>query len=410
MYSFFIHIYALAVRIAALRIRKARLMIRGHKETFPILEKKLERGAPYIWIHVSSLGEFEQGRPLIEEIKKWNSKVKILLTFFSPSGYEVRKNYKGADLICYLPFDTEKNARRFVDLVNPIAVIFVKYDLWPNYLKTIASKPIPIYLISAIFRKDQLFFKPYGKWYRSVLHCFSRIFVQDEASVALLKNIGIHHVELCGDTRFDRVEAICKQSKSLPLIERFLDDDSFVIVAGSTWPADEELLLPYFLERKNIRLILAPHEIHKEHLAYIESKLGSCAVRYSQFSGERNSACRCLIIDCFGLLSSVYRYGKIAYIGGGWGVGIHNILEAAVYGLPVIFGPNYKRFKEARDLLELGGAKTIKDTASLKALFDYLQENKHECEKIGRCAADYVKKQSGATHYIMETLIKDLDV
>ena len=410
MYSFFIHIYALAVKIAAFRIRKARFMIQGHKETFPILEQQLERESSYIWVHVSSLGEFEQGRPLIEAIKKWNPRIKILLTFFSPSGYEVRKNYKGADLICYLPFDTKKNAQRFVDLVNPVAVIFVKYDLWPNYLKTIASKSIPIYLVSAIFRKEQLFFKPYGKWYRSVLHCFSRIFVQDKNSVTLLKEIGINHVELCGDTRFDRVGMICKQSKPLPLIERFLDKESFVVVAGSTWPADEEILFPYFLEKKNIQLILAPHEIHEEHLAYIEAKLGNNSIRYSQFNGEKNSDCRCLIIDCFGLLSSAYRYGNIAYVGGGWGGGIHNILEAAVYGLPVVFGPNYKRFKEACDLIELGGAKTINDSASFYALFDYLQENKDECEKMGRYAANYVKKQSGATHYIMNRLINDLGV
>ncbi|MDD6210807.1 MAG: glycosyltransferase N-terminal domain-containing protein [Bacteroidales bacterium] len=408
MYSFFIHIYALAVRIAAFRIKKARLMLRGHKQTFPLLKERLEKDTPYIWVHVSSLGEFEQGRPVMEAIRESYPNAKILLTFFSPSGYEVRKNYPGADIICYLPFDTEKNATRFVELVNPKIVIFIKYDLWPNYLNAVAARNIPAYLVSAIFRKSQLFFKPYGKWYRSVLTCFSRIFVQDETSVELLKSIQINHVEKCGDTRFDRVKAICRQAKSLPLVEAFLNDDSFVIVAGSTWPADEDLILPYFLNNKNIKLILAPHEIHEEHLKFIEDQIGPSSIRYSQYTGINKDECRCLIMDCFGLLSSVYRYGNIAYIGGGFGVGIHNILEAAVYGLPIVFGPNFKRFKESRDLIDLEGARSIKDAASFSCLLDDWQKNSFTREQTGKKAAEFVQNQSGATACIMKVITNEV--
>ena len=408
MYSVFIHIYAFLIRLGSLRIRKARLMVQGHKQTFSILEEKIEMGASYIWFHVSSLGEFEQGRPLIEAIKKRNPEQKILLTFFSPSGYEVRKDYPLADVVCYLPIDTKRNAQRFVNMVKPAMVIFVKYDLWPNYLKTVAAANIPAYLVSAIFRKEQLYFQPYGKWFRSVLRCFKQIFVQDEASLALLNKIGITTAEKCGDTRFDRVLSIREQAMPLPLIESFVEDVPFVIVAGSTWPPDEDVLLPYLLQKRKIKIILAPHEIDEEHLQAIEERVGKSVIRYSRLEGAKKANYRCLIIDCFGLLSSIYRYGSVAYVGGGFGAGIHNSLEAAVHGVPLVFGPNYEKFKEARDLIENGGAKVVKDELSLTYLLGHLKEDAADRAAMGDLSAGYVKANAGATEHIMNVISSEL--
>ena len=408
MYSFFIHIYAFFIRLGALRIQKARLMVQGHKQTFLILEKKIEEGASYIWFHVSSLGEFEQGRPLIEAIKKRNPEQKILLTFFSPSGYEVRKDYPLADIVCYLPIDTKRNARQFVDMVKPAMAIFVKYDLWPNYLKAVAAANIPAYLVSAIFRKEQIYFQPYGKWFRSVLCCFKQIFVQDNVSLALLNEIGITNAEKCGDTRFDRVLSIREQAKPLPLIESFVGETPFVIVAGSTWPPDEDVLLPYLLQKRKIKIILAPHEIDEEHLQSIEERVGKSAIRYSRLEGAKKANYRCLIIDCFGLLSSIYRYGSVAYIGGGFGAGIHNSLEAAVHGVPLAFGPNYEKFKEACDLVENGGGKVVKDELSLTYLLDHLKEDAADRIAMGELSAGYVEANAGATRHIMNVISSEL--
>ena len=369
MYNFAIAIYALAVRLVSPFNKKAKKMLAGQKETFSILKKQIDPSAKYIWFHAASLGEFEQGRPLIEKIKKEKPEYKILLTFFSPSGYEVRKDYPGVDLVCYLPFDFLRNVTRFLDLTQPIVAIFIKYEFWMNYLNQLKERNVPICIVSAVFRPDQVFFRWYGKGYRKVLNNFTWFFLQDIQSEKLLNRLGIHgNTSISGDTRFDRVYEIAQQHKDLPLIDKFLNNETednkhFALVAGSTWENDEDILIPYFNRHKDIKLIIAPHEIDKEHINQIISKIKRPVVLYSQANENEIENADCLIIDCFGLLSSIYRYGDIAYVGGGFGTGIHNVLEAAVYSIPVIFGPNYSKFKEATDLLNIGGATSITNDA-----------------------------------------------
>ena len=376
----------------------------GQWKTNSILREKIDRNAKYIWFHASSLGEFEQGRPMIEKIKAEHPEYKVLLTFFSPSGYEVRKNYKGADVICYLPFDTPFRVKKFLNLANPAIAIFIKYEFWKNYLDELHKRRIPVYSVSSIFRRDQIFFKWYGGTYRNVLKDFDHLFVQNETSKRYLSKIGINRVTVVGDTRFDRVLQIREEAKDLPLVKLFKGDNTFTFVAGSSWGPDEDLFLEYFNNHPEMKLIIAPHVIDENHLVEIISKLKRLYVRYTRADEKNVLKADCLIIDCFGLLSSIYRYGEIAYIGGGFGVGIHNTLEAAVYGIPVIFGPKYQKFMEAVQLLEAKGAYSIKDYDELKTLLDRFRTDEVFLRETGTNAGYYVTSNAGATEKIMHMI------
>ena len=413
MYTFAIALYAFVARLIAPFHTKAEKMLKGQKETFSILKKLIDPHSRYIWFHSASLGEFEQGRPMIEKIRKEYPDLKILLTFFSPSGYEIRKNYEGADVVCYLPFDLPNNVRRFLQLANPSIAVFIKYEFWMNYLLALHKKQIPTYIISAIFRPNQLFFRPYGKLYRPVLHCYDWIFVQDESSRSLLSQYNIHNVSVSGDTRFDRVSTISQNRKELSLIERFVSfnksgEKTFTLVAGSTWTKDEDILIDYFNSHPEIKLLIAPHEIDKEHQKSLINKLQRPHICYSKANKTNISRADCLILDCIGLLSSIYRYGEIAYIGGGFGAGIHNVLEAAVYGIPVIFGPNYHKFREARELIEKGGGFSIETQSSFNQLLDDFTSHPPQLKQAGHIAGKYVSDNTGATEMIHEELRKKL--
>ncbi|WP_347146697.1 3-deoxy-D-manno-octulosonic acid transferase [Parabacteroides goldsteinii] len=410
MYSLAIHFYAFIIALISPFHKKARIMRLGQWKTNSILREKIDRNAKYIWFHASSLGEFEQGRPMMEKIKAEHPEYKILLTFFSPSGYEVRKNYNGADVICYLPFDTPFRVKKFLNLANPAIAVFIKYEFWGNYLHELKRRGIPVYIISAIFRRDQLFFQWFGYSYRKMLYCFTHLFVQDDRSKELLNEFGIRNVTVTGDTRFDRVLDVRNQARELPNVERFVceggEEKHFTLIAGSSWPQDEEILIPYFNEHPEIKLIIAPHEIHREHLMYIESLLKRPSVRLSDvkqdpFSLEGKD---CLIIDSFGLLSSIYRYGTIAYIGGGFGAGIHNTLEAAVYGIPVLFGPKYHKFKEAKDLIKVGGGFSVSDKQSFCEKMDELLTYHEVLEAAGESAGQFVNGNAGATDKVLRII------
>lgn len=407
LYNFAMLIYQSFIWLASkFNNKKASLFLSGRKNVFALLEQKRLPGERYVWFHAASLGEFEQGRPIIENLKQTHPEYKIILTFFSPSGYEVRKNYNGADIICYLPMDMSWNVKRFLDIVNPDYAVFIKYEFWMNYLLELKKRQIKTYIVSAIFRESQLFFRSYGGFYRRLLKSFSHLFVQNDESVRLLHSIGVDNVTKVGDTRFDRVADIASNAKDLPVVQLFKRDKK-VLVAGSSWPNDEEILLSYFNQNKDIKLIIAPHEIHEEHLQSIISKLQRPYVRYTQATTENVSDADCLIIDCFGLLSSVYRYGEVAYIGGGFGVGIHNILEAAVYGIPVIFGPNYKKFQEAVDLIELGGAFSIADyTGFSRLMSDLLVDNSSLYASSAAVSNDYSQRNRGATIKVLNIILK----
>ncbi len=392
--------YGLLIFIASFFNSKAKKRLEGQRQVFSFLSENLIEGSKYLWFHAASLGEFEQGRPIIEKLKVSYPDCKVLLTFFSPSGYEVRKNYEGADLVCYLPLDTPSNVKRFLNLVKPVKAIFIKYEFWPNFLTYCKKHKIPTYVVSANFREDQIFFKWYGAKYAKILKSFERIFVQDEASKDLLLTIGVDKVDIAGDTRFDRVIDIADAKKDLPLVEAF-KGESKLIIAGSSWPKDEDLLIQYLQENPDVKLLIAPHEIHESHIAEIESKLNAVTVRYSKANEQSVANAKCLIVDCFGLLSSIYQYADLAYIGGGFGVGIHNIVEAAVYGMPVVFGPNYEKFREARELIAKGGAFSIHEYWQLQSSFDRLLQ---DGEAAGKISYDYVHENKGATDMILKQI------
>lgn len=401
IYSLGIYLLAGCIKLASLFNNKARLLVRGHKQIFSILEEQTDRKSSYLWFHASSLGEFEQGRPLIERIHNRHPECRILLTFFSPSGYEVRKDYKGADIVCYIPFDTPHNVRRFLNTIRIEKAFFIKYEFWPNFLRGLDRKGIEIFSVSSIFRDNQLFFKWYGKGYAKALTYFKHLFVQDRHSKDLLRSIGITNVSIVGDTRADRVIEVAAASKNYPIIEKFVNGDP-TFIAGSSWPADEELFIPYFITKPDWKLIIAPHEIHEEHLTEIEVRLkGRDYIRLSQASLDNIKGYDTLIIDCFGMLSSIYRYGHIAYIGGGFGVGIHNVLEAAVFDIPVLFGPNNQRFREAQELKQLKGAFEITDAYSLRILIDKFISDPGFLLKAGKNAGDYVRSSSGTSDRIL---------
>lgn len=398
-YSLALYLYVLAIILVSPFHKKARLIVKGQWQTFRILKKKIRDDEKYVWFHAASLGEFEQGRPLMERLRREHPEYKILLTFFSPSGYEVRKNYEGADVICYLPFDTPGNVMSFLRLAHPCMAFFIKYEFWNNYLHACHFKNIPVYSVSSIFRENQVFFRWYGKAYGHVLKCITHFFVQNEFSRELLLRKGFSNVTVVGDTRFDRVLDIAKQAKELPIVEQF-KQGSRLMVAGSSWGPDEDLIIPYFNEHPELKLIIAPHVIKESHLKEIEGKLQRPSIRYTQVSEENITKADCLIIDCFGLLSSIYRYGEIAYVGGGFGVGIHNVPEAAVYGVPVMFGPKNRKFREAQALLQLGGSFEIIDEASFRETLDRLLTDEDFLKARGRLAGEYISGNSGASDLI----------
>lgn len=427
IYNVVIYFVLWGIAIASLFSKKVHMMWKGERKAFEVLKSKVDPTAKYIWFHAASLGEFEQGRPLMERIRKEHPQYKILLTFFSPSGYEVRKNYEGADIICYLPIDTRLNAIRFLRLVRPVMAFFIKYEFWSNYLHILKHRNIPTYSVSSIFREEQVFFKWYGKGYANVLRCFTRFFVQNEESKRLLESIGVTDVDVVGDTRFDRVLQIKEAAKRLPICEAFRKGRASsenadvsapknnypVFVAGSSWPPDEDIFIRFFNEHKDWRLIIAPHVIGEEHLKQILSKIqGRKVVRYTQTNPEEAAVADCLIIDCFGLLSSIYNYGDVAYVGGGFGVGIHNTLEAAVWKMPVVFGPNNKKFQEAQGLLKSGGGFEInafEDFEVLMKRFNALGLGGESADSAlgsflkssGEKAGAFVASLSGATDKVL---------
>lgn len=417
IYNIVINFVLWGIAIASLFNEKVRKMWRGEREAFKILKQKVDPNAKYIWFHAASLGEFEQGRPLMERIRKDYPQYKILLTFYSPSGYEVRKNYEGADIICYMPVDTRLNAIRFLRLVRPVMAFFIKYEFWSNFLHILKHRNIPTYSVSSIFREDQVFFKWYGRNYAGVLKCFTRFFVQNEESKRLLEGIGITAVDVVGDTRFDRVLQIKEAAKQLPICEAFRTGvassqsadvphhDFKVFVAGSSWPPDENIFIPFFNEHKDWRLLIAPHVIAEEHLKLILSLIkGKKVVRYTQTTPEEAAEADVLIIDCFGLLSSMYNYGDVAYIGGGFGVGIHNTLEAAVWNMPVIFGPNNKKFQEAQGLLKSGGGFEINTYEDFSGLMSSLMNDETFLKQAGDKAGTFVAHLAGATDKVLASV------
>ena len=417
IYNIVIYFVLWGIAIASLFNEKVRKMWRGEREAFKILKQKVDPNAKYIWFHAASLGEFEQGRPLMERIRKDYPQYKILLTFYSPSGYEVRKNYEGADIICYMPVDTRLNAIRFLRLVRPVMAFFIKYEFWSNFLHILKYRNIPTYSVSSIFREDQVFFKWYGRSYAGVLKCFTRFFVQNEESKRLLEGIGITAVDVVGDTRFDRVLQIKEAAKQLPICEAFRTGvassqsadvphhDFKVFVAGSSWPPDENIFIPFFNEHKDWRLLIAPHVIAEEHLKLILSLIkGKKVVRYTQTTPEEAADADVLIIDCFGLLSSMYNYGDVAYIGGGFGVGIHNTLEAAVWNMPVIFGPNNKKFQEAQGLLNSGGGFEINTYEDFSGLMSSLMNDETFLKQAGDKAGTFVAHLAGATDKVLASV------
>lgn len=393
-------IYFWILRLAALfGHKKAQRLVQGQKRAITELQQWANSldGCQVVWIHAASVGEFEQARPIIERLRGELPFRKILLTFFSPSGYELRKNYAMVDMVTYLPFATRRNAQRMMEILPLEAAVMVKYEFWPAYLKALKAKQVPTYLISAIFRPNQLFFRPWGKEYLKLLHTFQRIFVQDHSSATLLETHGIKHVIVAGDTRFDRVTEVKEQAKDLPIVERFIDGDKKIIIAGSTWPKDEAFLAQYLEQRPDIKLILVPHEIDEVHLHQIFQRFEGRYTRYTEAVEQKLHDCRVLLVDTIGVLSSIYRYGDVAYIGGGFGAGIHNTLEAAVYGMPVVFGPAWQKFREAHGLLNAGAALTASNYIEFAKAMDRALFQQKE---MGQNAANYVNSERGATNKI----------
>ena len=406
MYNIVIFLYLCGVAILSLFNEKVRKMWRGEREAIRTIKEKIDPNAQYVWFHAASLGEFEQGRPLLEQLRREHPEYKILLTFFSPSGYEVRKNYEGADIICYLPLDTILNARRFLRTIRPVMAFFIKYEFWYNYLHILRHRGVPVYSVSSIFRPGQVFFRWYGKQYSRVLKCFTHFFVQNEVSRELLATIGITDVSVVGDTRFDRVLQIKAAAKQLPIVEQFKGNNK-CFIAGSSWQPDEEIFIPWLNEHQDWKVVIAPHVIGEDHLQQIEHMLeGRKVVRYSTIEGQKPSAntiesADVLIIDCFGLLSSIYHYADVTYVGGGFGVGIHNTLEAAVWDVPVFFGPNNQRFQEAQGLKNCGAGLEIGNADDFRRYMQGFEEHPELMKELGEKAGAYVASLSGATDKIL---------
>ncbi len=405
LYDLGIFLYSLFIRIASLKNKKAEKWLSGRTDLFQHIRRSVDSSGKSVWFHFASLGEFEQGRPVIEQLRKLRPDATLVITFFSPSGYEIRKNYPLADHVFYLPLDTRSNAEQFIRLINPEVAVFTKYEYWFHYFKILKRDEIPLYMISSIFRKDQVFFKWYGGLNRKILGYVTHFFVQNETSRSLLAGLGLSNVTVSGDTRFDRVYENAAHPRDIERVKRFSEGGK-VLVGGSTWPEDEALLAELANGRPDWRFIIAPHEIREAGIARTEGAFPE-AVRYSTLSAmspdEPAPAKRTLIIDNVGMLSSLYQYGKIAFIGGGFGAGIHNTLEAAAFGVPVIFGPEYQKFQEARDLIDTGGGFSVKNYAELDKIMDRL-EDPGELERAGKAAAGYVAGKTGATAIILEEL------
>lgn len=405
MYTIGIYIYIAIIKLAALfGHKKAKFMLEGHSEIFAILKDKVKEGTDYIWFHASSLGEFEQGRPMIEKFRAEHPEYKVVLTFFSPSGYRSARNYQQADIVCYLPFDTPCNVKRFLNIVKPKMVFFIKYEFWLNFLFALKKRSIATYSVSSIFREEQAFFHWWGAYYRRALRCFTHLFVQNEKSKELLSGIGVKAVTVVGDTRFDRVAKVSEQAHLLPLVETFAEDGKKIFIAGSSWGADEAVYAHYFNTHPGWKLIIASHEVNEGRIAAIEERVRGLCLRYTQATMDEVRSAKCLIIDCFGLLSSIYRYGDVAYVGGGFGVGIHNVLEAAVYGIPVFFGPNNKKFQEAQCLKACGGGIEITSAADFEQKMLEFDNNAEAMKTAGKAAGLYVSQNAGASAKIFKTL------
>ncbi|MES2138594.1 MAG: glycosyltransferase N-terminal domain-containing protein [Bacteroidota bacterium] len=412
IYSSLIYLYLFAIRVASLFNPKAKLWIDGRKNIFEKLKseiRNLKFDAPesqLIWFHCASLGEFEQGRPLMEKIKKEQPESKILLTFFSPSGYEVRKNYAGADCIFYLPMDTPSYVKKFIEIIKPEIAIFVKYEFWFNYLNELKKQRVPTYLICGIFRKDHYFFKNYGAWFRKQLNTFTHFYLQDESSLNSLNSIGYHNATVAGDTRFDRVFEISKSVKQIDIVRQFVTDKK-VFIAGSTWGEDLKIISNFNFKNESFKLIVAPHEIDETSIqSIIQQFNNSTIVRHSQANELNIKTADVLIIDNIGMLSSLYQYGTIAFIGGGFGKNIHNILEPATFGLPIIFGPKYHNFIEAKELIQLGGAYSISSSDEFKKIVDLLSRPE-ALTKAASTSKNYVLSHIGATDKILRSIFKN---
>ncbi len=406
LYNLAISTYTLGARISALWSPKAKLWCKGREGLLERMALEIPKGERIVWIHIASLGEFEQGRPIIEKIRADHPEYKILITFFSPSGYEVRKNYEGGDYIFYLPTDMPRNVKKFLDIVNPEVAIFVKYEFWLNLLGEIRKRNIKSYIVSSIFRANSIFFKPWGVAWRVALEAFDTIFVQDENSKVLLGEWGFDNVVVAGDTRFDRVWDIAQSSKPLPIIEKFAAEKN-LFVAGSTWSEDEDILIDLIENNRDIKFVIAPHEIGKERVNELLSRLKGSACVYSQCDVESTfEGVQVLILDTMGMLSSVYSYARWGYIGGGFGKGIHNTLEAATFGLPIAFGANYLKFKEACDLISLGVARSVTTAKELNEWFAPLKDNTEKYEDINKRALDFTARKRGATSLITKTIFR----
>ncbi len=404
LYNIAMSATAWGMRLASPWHHKAKLTVQGQKRTIPYLKDTLDTDGVYIWIHAASLGEFEQGRPLIEKIREEQPDAKILLSFYSPSGYEVRKNYDKVDAVCYMPVDTPRRVKEFLDVVKPKMAIFVKYEFWGNFLEQLKQRNVPTYIISSIFRPNQSFFKPWGGMFRKMLSCFTHLYVQDEESRELLHGIGIDNVTVCGDTRLDRVLQIRAQAKEFPAISQMVVGSKNVMVMGSSWQPDEDIVIPYFNSHPEMKLIIAPHEFDENRLEAMMARIKRPVARYTQLEGIDPATLDCMIIDCFGILSSLYRYGTISYVGGGFGSGIHNVPEAAVYGIPVIFGPKHEKFREAVELNACGGGFAISDAHQCHEVLDKLLGDKQALEDAGSAAINYIEAHTGATQQIYNDL------
>ncbi|HVD96857.1 MAG TPA: glycosyltransferase N-terminal domain-containing protein [Cytophagaceae bacterium] len=406
IYNLSIAFYLLIIRIAAPFNKKASLWLQGRKNIFSILKEKFKGNTtPVAWFHAASLGEFEQARPVIEAFRKEYPGYRILLTFFSPSGYEIRKNYSGADDIFYLPADTRKNARQFISITNPSIVFFVKYEFWFHYLDELKKQQIHTVLFSAIFRKEQPFFSKYTDFYKNILYCFSWLFVQDKISLSLLNSIAVQNASAVGDTRFDRVKDLVQAKKEISIAEAFKNNQK-VFIIGSAWNADMEVLIPFINEKEfsNLKFIIAPHEIHPEEIQRWKQKIKHKTSLYSEASEQTITSQEVLIIDNIGLLSSLYQYAEYAWIGGAYGKGLHNILEAATYGMPVFFGTHYQKFKEAKDLIEEGAAFSVKNMDEFKKKFLPIWNDEALRKSLAATASSYVQKNTGATEAILQYL------
>ena len=410
LYNLAISISWYLLKIPAFFNPKLRLFIRGRLEVFTQLEKNLKKQEKVIWIHTASLGEFEQGLPVIKKLRSTYPDHKIMVTFFSPSGYEVKKNSDEAHFITYLPMDTAGNVNRFLDLVQPVLAIFVKYEVWPNYLRGLKKRNIPTLMISGRFTSDQVFFTWYGGFMRTALRQFTHFFVQDDASLNLLKGIGLQNSSISGDTRFDRVSEILDRDNSLPFMEQF-KGNSLCLVLGSSWPEDESLLIQYLQEKTtSLKIVIAPHDIKEGHLNSLKDSLGEKHVLYSELEGKDISDYQVLILDTIGLLTKVYSYADIAYVGGGFATGLHNTLEPAVFGIPVIIGPQYAGFNEARELVKLGGISVIDSAASFTQLIDKLIQDSSFREKMGTINTRFIEDQRGATKKIIAYITRNLNL